>query len=106
MLKNSVFYVLDELKMKNQLKDDLKVSEITIKMFNFLLRFVDGGFLHMRPYFLSNEINVFETFSELSINKAFIFHLKTEFSIKLMLGILNAKFPKECLAAYLLNFSN
>ncbi|XP_052080116.1 uncharacterized protein LOC127718189 [Mytilus californianus] len=99
MLKNSVFYVLDELKMKNQLEDGLEVSEITIKMYHFLLRFVDGGYMHMRPYFLSNDVNVFETSSELSSNKTFIFHLQREFSIKLMLGILNAKFPKECLAA-------
>ncbi|VDI82392.1 serine/threonine-protein phosphatase 6 regulatory ankyrin repeat subunit A [Mytilus galloprovincialis] len=85
MLKNSVYYVLDELKMKNQLDNELEVSEITIKMFNFLLRFVHGGHMHMRPYFLSNDINVFETSSQLSIIKTFIFHLQREFSIKLML---------------------
>ncbi|VDI31626.1 Hypothetical predicted protein [Mytilus galloprovincialis] len=99
MLKNSVFYVLDELKMKNHLEDELDVFKITIKIYNFLLRFVDGVQMHMRPYFLSSDINVFEKSKELSFNKTFIFHLQREFSIKLVLGILNEKFPKECLAA-------
>ncbi|XP_052080115.1 uncharacterized protein LOC127718187 [Mytilus californianus] len=106
MLKNSVFYVLDELKMKNQLEDGLDISEITIKMYNFLLRFVDGGKMHMRPYFLSNDINVFEKSRELSLNKTFIFHMQREFSIKLVLGILNAQFPRECLAAKIFKFGN
>ncbi|CAC5388650.1 unnamed protein product [Mytilus coruscus] len=99
MLKNSVFYVLDELKMKNQFEDELGVSKITIKMYNFLLRFVDDRQMRMRPYFLSSDINVFEKSKELSFNKTFIFHLQREFSIKLVLGILNEKFTKECLAA-------
>ncbi|CAC5388634.1 unnamed protein product [Mytilus coruscus] len=99
MLKNSVFYVLDELKMKNQLGDELDVFKITIKMYNFLLRFVDGGQMRMRPYFLSSDINVFEKSKELSFNKTFILHLQREFSIKLVLGILNEKFTRECLAA-------
>ncbi|XP_071148967.1 uncharacterized protein [Mytilus edulis] len=99
MLKNSVFYVLDELKMNNQLEDELDVFKITIKIYNFLLRFVDGVQMHMRPFFLSSDINVFEKSKELSFNKTFIFHLQREFSIKLVLGILNGKFPRECLAA-------
>ncbi|CAG2223029.1 unnamed protein product [Mytilus edulis] len=106
MLKNSVFYVLDELKMKNQLEDGLDVSQITIKMYNFLLRFVDGGKMHMRPYFLSNDINVFEKSKELSLNKTFIFHLQREFSMKLVLGMLNARFPRECLAAKIFKSRN
>ncbi|CAC5394681.1 unnamed protein product [Mytilus coruscus] len=99
MLKNSVFYILDELKMKNQLEDELDVSEITIKMYNFLLRFVDGEQMRMRPYFLSSDINVFEKSKELSLNKTFILHLQRESSIKLVLGILNEQFTRECLAA-------
>ncbi|CAC5388640.1 unnamed protein product [Mytilus coruscus] len=104
MLKNSTFYVLDELKMKNQLENGLAVSEITIKMYNFLLRFVDGEQMHMRPYFLSGDINVFEKSKELSLNKTFILHWQREFSIKLVLGILNEKFTRECLAAKMFKF--
>ncbi|VDI31627.1 blast:Ankyrin repeat and death domain-containing protein 1A [Mytilus galloprovincialis] len=105
MLKNSVFYVLDKLKMINQSVDELDVSEITIKMYNFLLRCLDGGKMQLRPYFLSSDINVFEKSKELSLNKTFIFHLQREFSIKLVLGILNEKFTRECLAAKMFKYN-
>ncbi|XP_052080119.1 uncharacterized protein LOC127718190 [Mytilus californianus] len=99
MLKNSAFYVLEGLKIKHRSEDGFDVFDISAKMYSFLLQFVGGQQMRMRPYFLSRDINVFENSKKLSFNKAFILHLQREFSMKLVLGIMNEQFSRECLTA-------
>ena len=100
MLKNCTFYVLQDIHSSGPRDStDLETtSEITAKIYSYLLKFADQRFLS--PYFLPySDVFEFEKDKSRSSYNDFILRLGRELSIKLVLGILNHQFPEVCLAS-------
>ena len=99
MLKNCTFYVLQEMRRSSQQNySDLNIAEIAAKLYENLLLFADERYL--KPYFLPfSDVFEFEKDEPKSAYTDFLLQLKREFSLKLILGILNRPFPEMCLAS-------
>lgn len=100
MLKNCTFYVLQDIHFSGPRDStDLETtSEITARLYSYLLKFADQRFLS--PYFLPHsDVFEFEKDKPRSSYKDFILRLGREVSIKLVLGILNHQFLEVCPAS-------
>lgn len=98
MLKNCIFYVLQEMRHGSKCDSGLKISEVAAKVYKCLLQFVDERCL--KPYFLPfSDVFLAEKEGPKSSYKEYMLQLSRELSLKLILGMLNHQFPEVCLAS-------
>lgn len=98
MLKNCTFYVFQEMRRSEQSYSQLNIAQIAAKLCKCLLQFADERLL--KPYFLPfSDVFEFEKDEPKSSYTDFLLQIKREFSLKLMLGLLNCPFPEVCLAS-------
>ena len=98
MLKNCIFYVLQEMRHGSKCDSGLKISEVAAKVYKCLLQFADERCL--KPYFLPfSDVFLAEKEGPKSSYKEYMLQLSRELSLKLILGMLNHQFPEVCLAS-------